>query len=116
MSAPCQWTAVQRLFAFAAPVFIATWLVSVPTLMGTSNFLAAVALFTALGWVAFTTHKNAMPASSLAQSRHDADRGSFDGQRRRRSRRVVYSLGDPGDRDTDRPCRAALLLSIAGGV
>jgi hypothetical protein len=58
----------------------------VPTLMGRSNFLAAVASFTALGWVAFTIYKNAMPASSLAQSLHDADHGRFDGQRRHRSR------------------------------
>jgi hypothetical protein len=86
MSAPYHLTAVQRLFAFAVPVFIATWLVSVPTLMGRSNFLAAAALFTALGWVAVTTYKNAMPASSLAQSLHDAKHGSFDGERRRRSR------------------------------
>ena len=87
MSAPYQWTAAQRLSAFAVPLFIATWLVSVPTLIGTSNFLAAVALFTVLGWVTFTTYKkNAMPASSLVQSVHDAEHGSFDGQRRRRSR------------------------------
>jgi hypothetical protein len=86
MSAPYEWTAVQRLFAFAVPVFIATWLVSVPSLMGTSNFLAAVALGTALGWLAFTTYENAMPASSLAQSLHDGDHGSFDGRQRRRSR------------------------------
>jgi hypothetical protein len=86
MSAPYQWTAVQRLFAFTVPVFIATWLVSVPILMGTSNLLAAVALFTALGGVAFTTYKKAMPASSLAQSLHDAEHGSFDGQRGCRSR------------------------------
>jgi hypothetical protein len=86
MSAPKQWSAVQQLFAFAVPVFIATWLVSVPTLMGTSNFLAAVALFTALGWVAFTTYKNAMPAASLGQSLHDAEHGSVDGKRRRRCR------------------------------
>ena len=86
MAAPYQWTAVQRLVAFAVPAFMTTWLISVPTLIGTSNFLTAVALFTALGWVAFTTYRNAMPASSLAQSLHDADHGSFDGQRRRRSR------------------------------
>jgi hypothetical protein len=86
MSAPHQWTAVQRLVAFAVPVFMTTWLISVPTLMGTSYFLAAVALFTALGGVAFTTYRNAMPASSLAQSLHDADYGSVDSQRRHRSR------------------------------
>jgi hypothetical protein len=86
MSAPYQWTAVQRLVALAAPVFMTAWLISVPTVMGTSNLLAAVALFTALGWVAFTTYKNAMPASSLAQSLHDGDHGSFDGRQRRRSR------------------------------
>ena len=86
MFAPYQWTAVQRLFAFAVPLSIAIWLASVPTLMGASNFLAAVALFTALGWVAFTTHKNAMPAASLAPSLHDAEQGSFDGRGRRRSR------------------------------
>jgi hypothetical protein len=86
MSAPSHWTAVQRLVAFAVPVFMTTWLISVPTLMATSNFLAAVALFIALGWVAFTTYKNAMPASSLAQSLHDADHGRFDRQRRHRSR------------------------------
>jgi hypothetical protein len=86
MPAPYQWTAVQRLFAFAVPVYIAAWLVSVPTLMGTSNFLVAAALFTALGWVAFSTYNNALPASSLAQSLHDAERGRFEGRRRRRSR------------------------------
>ena len=86
MSTPYQRAAVQRLFAFAVPVFMTIWLISVPTLMGTSNLLGAVALFTALGWVAFTTYNHAMPASSLARSRHDADHGSFDGQRRGRSR------------------------------
>lgn len=83
MFAPHHWTAAQRLVAFAVPVAIAMWLISVPTLMGTSTFLAAVALFTALGWVAFTTCRSAMPATSLAQSRH---KDSSDGQRRRRSR------------------------------
>ncbi len=76
MFAHHNWTAVQRVFAFAVPVVAAIWLVSVPTLMGASSFLAALALFTALGWVAHTTYRNAMPASSLAQLLHDADDGS----------------------------------------
>ena len=74
MFARHQWTAV-RIFAFAVPLAVAAWLISVPALVGTWNFLAAVTLCTALGWVAFTTYRNAMPASSLAQSRYDADHG-----------------------------------------
>jgi hypothetical protein len=86
MLAPQDWTAVQRVFAFAIPIAIASWMISVPAFMGTSSFLAAVVLFTALGWVAFTTYKNAMPAPSLAQSLHDADHGRPDSQRRIRRR------------------------------
>jgi hypothetical protein len=86
MSAFHHWTVVQRMFAFAIPIAIATWLISVPTLIGTSNFLVAIALFTAFGWVAFITYRNAMPASSLAQSLHDADRRGSDGQRQSRRR------------------------------
>lgn len=86
MFASSHWNTVQRMFALAVLVVIATWLISVPTLMGTSTFLAAVLLFTALGWVAHTTYRNAMPASSLAQSLHDADHGSSDGQPRGRNR------------------------------
>ena len=87
MLASHHWTAVQRGFAFAIPIAIVSWMISVPTLMATSSFLAAVVLFTALGWVAFTTYKNAMPASSLAQSLHDAAHGQPDNQRRSRRRR-----------------------------
>ena len=86
MSVRYHGTAIQRLVAFAVPFSIATWLIAVPTFIGTSTFFAAIALFTALGWVAFTTYKNAMPSSSLAQSLHDADHRISDVQRRRRSR------------------------------
>ena len=67
------WTAVQRVFAFAVPIGVAAWLVTVPAFIGASNFLASFALFTALTWVVYTTYRNAMPASSLAQALHDAD-------------------------------------------
>jgi hypothetical protein len=86
MPASHHWTVVQRISVFAIPIAVAIWLMSVPTLIGTSNLLVVIALFSALGWVAFTTYRNAMPASSLAQSLHDADRHRSDDRRQGRRR------------------------------
>jgi hypothetical protein len=70
------------MFVVVVPVAVATWLVSAPRI-GASSFLALLALVTAFGWVVHTTYRKAMPASSLAQSLHDADHDSSStGQRR----------------------------------
>lgn len=68
MSAPHHWTAVQRMFALSVPMAIGTWMIFLTTFTGTSNLLAAVVLFTAVGWLAFTTDRMGTPASSVAQS------------------------------------------------
>ncbi|HXW03839.1 MAG TPA: hypothetical protein VD833_01300 [Vicinamibacterales bacterium] len=83
MLAQHNWTAVLRMSALTIPIVVATWLLSVPTLIGASGFFASVALLVAFGWVVLTTCRNAQPASSLAQSLHDADHGSSPTHQRR---------------------------------
>ena len=57
-----------------AVLFAATvWLVAVPAVVTTSSFLAVLGIAAAFWWIAATTYLNAQPASSLAQSLHDAD-------------------------------------------
>jgi hypothetical protein len=74
-------TAIQVSVALAIPVVGAAWLVAVPGLMTTPNFLALVGLVAGIGWVAKRTYRDAQPASSLAQTLYDADRArSVDGR------------------------------------
>lgn len=78
-------TLVPRMFALAIPIVVAAWLVTVPAVMVTSSFVAAVVLLTAVGWVMQNTYINGRPTASLAQALHDADRSSAP-TRHRRSR------------------------------
>ena len=66
-------TAIQRSFVLALPLLVATWFVTVPALLTTSSFLALGGILAGAGWVIRTTCLDAQPASSLAQSMHDAE-------------------------------------------
>jgi hypothetical protein len=69
-------TTLLRMFALAIPIVVAAWLVTVPTVIVTSSFVACVVLLTAVGWVVQNTYVNAQPAASFAQAFHDADRAT----------------------------------------
>ena len=64
---------VQGAFASAIPIAAAAWLITVPTVLTASNFVALLGVLAALGWVAKTTYLNAQPPASIAQQVHDAD-------------------------------------------
>ena len=65
-------TIVQGAFASAVPIAAAAWLVTVPTILTASSFVALLGVIAAFGWVAKTTYLNAQPAPSVAQQVHDA--------------------------------------------
>jgi UPF0716 family protein affecting phage T7 exclusion len=52
---------------------VAGWVLTVPGLMTPSSFVLLFGFVAAFAWVLRTTYMNAQPASSLAQSLHDAD-------------------------------------------
>jgi hypothetical protein len=66
-------TFVQGAFALAIPIVAAAWLVTVPTVVSASSFLAVLGIVTAFAWVAKRTYGNAQPPTSLAQQLHDVD-------------------------------------------
>ena len=66
-------TAVQRNLAFAVPILIAAWFVTVPAVLTTTSFLALAGFLVALGWVATMTYSNGQPAGSLAQILYDTE-------------------------------------------
>jgi hypothetical protein len=61
---------------------VSVWLFTVPARLTPSSFVAFAALLGGCAWVTATSYINARPASSLAQSIHDAD--AADARRRRR--------------------------------
>ena len=74
---------VPGMFALAMPIVVAAWLVTVPTVIATSSFVACVLLLTAVGWVVQRTYVNVQPAATLAQSLHDSDQISSGAQQGR---------------------------------
>lgn len=73
MHVPQRTTVVQGAVASAIPIVAAAWLVTVPTILTASSFLAIVGVVAGFGWVAGRTYVNSQPAASLAQQFHDAD-------------------------------------------
>jgi len=66
-------TAIQRNSALAMGFVTVAWLLTVPAVLTTSSFLAVIGVLGALGLVIRATYRNAQPASSFAQSLHDAE-------------------------------------------
>jgi len=52
---------------------LTAWSLTVPTLLSPSSFFAFAGLLAGCAWVTTTSYLNARPATSLAQSLHDAD-------------------------------------------
>ena len=52
---------------------LATWFVTVPTVISPSSFVALAGLLVGCAWVTTRSYINGRPAHSLAQSLHDAD-------------------------------------------
>ena len=77
-------TAVQRSAWLALPVIVAAWFLAVPAILSTSTFIAFVGVVMGLAWVVSTTYWNAQPASSLAQSIHDAEQTAVPARQRTR--------------------------------
>ena len=76
MHVPPRTTVVQGAVAFAIPIVAAAWLVTVPTVLTASSFLAIVGVVAGFAWVARKTYVNSQPAASLAQQFHDTDHTS----------------------------------------
>lgn len=62
-----------RLFALAIPIFIAAWVVTPVTVIGTASFFVLATMIAALAWIVTTTYKAAQPAASPARVVHGAD-------------------------------------------
>lgn len=77
-------TPFQRSAGLAIPVIIAAWFLAVPAVLSTSTFIAFVGVVLGLGYVVSTTYWNAQPASSLAQSIHDAEQTGAPARRKTR--------------------------------
>lgn len=65
--------AFQSAFFFPIPAAAAGWFLMVPQIMNPSTYMAAAGIMAGFGWVSAVTYMNASPASSLAQTLHDAD-------------------------------------------
>jgi len=68
----------ERSLVVAIPLFVVAWFIAVPNFLTTANFALLVGFIVGLTWVVKTTYANAQPASSLAQTLHDADAVSRD--------------------------------------
>jgi hypothetical protein len=82
-------TVVLRRFAPVIPMIVVAWLVTAPLVtapgaVATSSLLALLALLTASARIVQANSKNAQPAASLAQARHDSDRTSSPAHGRRK--------------------------------
>jgi hypothetical protein len=66
-------TVVQVAFASAIRVSAAAWLVTVPTVVSPSSFLAILGIVAGFAWVVKMTYVNAQPPASIAQQLHDSD-------------------------------------------
>ena len=66
-------TVFQRVLVVAISVVALAWFLIVPVLMTSSAFVALCGLLAASAWILKTAYVNAQPASSLAQSLHDAE-------------------------------------------
>jgi hypothetical protein len=65
--------AFQTAFFLPVPAAVAGWFLIVPQLMNPSTYVAAAGIMAGFGWVSAVTFMNALPASSLAQTLHDAE-------------------------------------------
>lgn len=84
MHAPQRSTLGQGAVASAFPIAAVAWLVTVPTVLTASSFLAIAGVVAGFGWIARRTYVNSQPAASLAQHLHDTDHlGSPTHSRRR---------------------------------
>jgi len=68
----------ERGLVVAIPLLVIAWFIAVPTFLAPVNFALVAALILGISWVLKTTFTNAQPASSLAQTLHDADALSKD--------------------------------------
>jgi len=66
-------TVFQRALVLAIAIAALAWFLIVPALMTSSAFVALCGLLAASAWIVKTAYVNAQPASSLAQSLHDAE-------------------------------------------
>ena len=66
-------TVFQRLLLVATAIVAAAWFLTVPGFLKPSTFVALFGFLAGFVWVVHSTYMNAQPASSLAQSLHDAD-------------------------------------------
>lgn len=63
----------QRLLVLAVPLTAVAWLVTVPGVLTTSSFFAALGLLFGLVWVARVTYENSQAPASLPQVLHDEE-------------------------------------------
>jgi hypothetical protein len=77
-------TVAKRILLCVLAAFAVAGLLTVPSLLAPSTFLALAGLMVAFTWVLMTTVVNAQPASSLAQSLHDIDSAASADRRTKR--------------------------------